>query len=307
MDVSYLPKAFARGALLFTETKATRVMIENGRAVGIIAHSVEKKRVIKIRAQAVVLAGGAVPTPLLLLGQRLCNQSGQVGRNLSLHPGAAATAQFGETLEVYKYIPQGVGCDQFHRDGILLLGANPALNISANFFPFYGRRLTEAMDALDRVGSMGVLVRDATQNGRVRLGINGEPLITYWLQRADLEQMHRGILRILELFWAAGARRLYPLGHRMPVIENAAQLERFRKWHTAPSDFIWTAFHPLGTVRMGRDPRTSVVDFDHQTHEVRNLFIVDGSTVPGPTAVNPQLTIMAMADRAAGRIGERLE
>ena len=57
---------------------------------------------------------------------------------------------------------------------------------------------------------------------------------------------------------------------------------------------------------MVTDPKTSVVGIDHQSHDVAGLYIVDGSTVPGPPGVNPQLTIMAMATRAAERIAERL-
>jgi choline dehydrogenase-like flavoprotein len=57
---------------------------------------------------------------------------------------------------------------------------------------------------------------------------------------------------------------------------------------------------------MGRNPRTSVVDLSHEVHDVRGLYVVDGSTVPGPLGVNPQLTIMAMATRAAVKIDERL-
>jgi choline dehydrogenase-like flavoprotein len=57
---------------------------------------------------------------------------------------------------------------------------------------------------------------------------------------------------------------------------------------------------------MGRDPKTSVVGLDHETHDVPGLYIVDGSTVAGPLGVNPQLTIMAVATRAGERIAERL-
>lgn len=306
MDVTYLPRAFARGAMLFTEARATRVLLEGGRAVGVEARSTSRGRPFRVRAKAVILAGGAVPTPNLLLEQGLANRSGQVGRNLSIHPGAAISALFEDVIEGYKHVPQGVGCDQFHREGVLLLAANPPICVAPNYFPFYGRRLTELMDRFDHAAGMGVLVKDASQNGRVRPGFKGEPLISYWLQPEDLAQMHRGILRLVELFWAAGSREIYPLGHRMPVLRTAQDLERFRHRHIAPSDYVWTAFHPLGTVRMGRDPFTSVVDLDHQCHDVPGLYVVDGSTVPGPTAVNPQLTIMAMADRAAERIGAHL-
>jgi len=307
MDVTYIPKALERGAILFTETRATRVLIENGRAVGIEARTVQRDHKIRIRSQAVVLAGGAIPTPVLLQDQGICNRSGQVGRNLSLHPGAAVSGLFDEIIEGYKTVPQSVGIDQFHRQGILLLGAQGGLNFAAHMFQFSGQRLTDIMDDYDRITTLGVLVKDATQNGRVRPGFKGDPLITYWLQRQDLEKMHRGMVHIMEVFRAAGARKLYPLGHRMPIIETDADFERFRKRRVSPSEIMWTSFHPLGTIRMGWDPNTSVVGFDHETHDVRGLFVVDGGTVPGATAVNPQLTIMAMADRAAGRIGEKLD
>jgi hypothetical protein len=307
MDLTYIPKALERGAVLFTDTRATRVWIENGRAVGVEARTVARDRALRVRAQAVVLACGAVPTPVLLQEQGICNRSGQVGRNLSLHPGAAVSGLFDDLVEGYKHVPQGVGCDQFHRQGILLLGAQGGLNVASHMFQFTGQRLTDVMDEFDHIGALGVLVKDATQNGRVRPGFKGEPLITYWLQRQDLDKMHRGMVHIMELFRAAGARKLFPLGHRMPVIETDADFERFRKLRVGPSDIIWTSFHPLGTIRMGWDPRTSVVGFDHETHDVKGLFIVDGGTVPGPTAVNPQLTIMAMADRAAPRIAAKLK
>jgi choline dehydrogenase-like flavoprotein len=62
----------------------------------------------------------------------------------------------------------------------------------------------------------------------------------------------------------------------------------------------------MGTCKMGRDPATSVVDGDHASHDVPGLYVVDASTVPGPLGVNPQLTIMAMATRAAARIADRI-
>ena len=112
---------------------------------------------------------------------------------------------------------------------------------------------------------------------------------------------------MFELFFAAGAKRCYPMGHRMPVLESPDDLETYRKSKLRSSDLVWTAFHPLGTAQMGHDPFNSVVDLDHQSHDIKQLFIVDGSTLPGPTAVNPQLTIMALSNRAAERIDKYLD
>lgn len=60
--------------------------------------------------------------------------------------------------------------------------------------------------------------------------------------------------------------------------------------------------HQHGTTRMGNDPQTSVVDRNCRTHEVRNLFVVDGAPFPTATGANPTLTIMANAWRVAEHI-----
>ncbi len=307
MDVTYIPKALTRGAMLLTETKATRVLVENGRAVGVLGESTTRGKRVRVRARVVVIAGGAVPTPAMLLNQGICNSSGELGRNLSIHPGVPASGEFEDPLEVYKYVPQGVGVDQFHHQNLLITGVGLDINMAPNSYPVYGRRLTRYMDHYDRIATMGVLSKDTTQNGRVRAGPGGSPLITYWLQKEDLHQIREGTYRIMELLFAAGAKRCYPLRHRAPAIHNMDDLAKYRTLEASASDYVWTVFHPLGTAQMGHDPKTSVVNFDHETHDVKSLFIVDGSTVPGPTAVNPQLTIMAMADRAAERIGQYLE
>jgi choline dehydrogenase-like flavoprotein len=105
---------------------------------------------------------------------------------------------------------------------------------------------------------------------------------------------------------AAGAEKIYPVVIGTDVLKGQRDLDRFRKEKLSPKKVVWTSYHPLGTSKMGKDPATSVVDLDHQTHDVPGLFIVDGSTVPGPLGVNPQITIMGMATRAAERIAERI-
>jgi choline dehydrogenase-like flavoprotein len=118
--------------------------------------------------------------------------------------------------------------------------------------------------------------------------------------------MHDMMVHASEMALAAGARRLYPfvIGH--PPLEGRRDLEAFRREKLGPSDFVWTSYHPLGTCRMGKDPKTSVVDLDHAVHDVKGLYVVDASAVRGPIGVNPQLTIMALATRAAGCIADRL-
>ena len=89
-------------------------------------------------------------------------------------------------------------------------------------------------------------------------------------------------------------------------ITSADQLSTLRDKKWRAGDIEVTAYHPLGTCRMGTDPRTSVVGPTHETHATERLFVVDGSVIPTPLGVNPQMTIMAMALRAAEGIDARL-
>jgi choline dehydrogenase-like flavoprotein len=304
-QIAYLPPALERGAVLFTGARARRVVLENGRAVGVDAESKRGHRV-RVHARAVILAGGTVPTPTFLLEQGIANRSGQVGRNLTLHPSGGFAAEFDHAIDGHRHVPQGYACDEFLREGILLMTAQAPSNLTHLLFPFTGQRLMSALDRSDRVASFGLLVRDAAANGRVRRGVGGMPWITYNVGPEDVARMHRAMILVGEMCRAAGAKTLYPVAFGVGPLETDDDFARFQQARLAPSDISWLSYHPLGTCRMGRDPRTSVVGLDHQTHDVPGLFVVDGSTVPGPLGVNPQLTIMAMASRAAERIGARL-
>jgi choline dehydrogenase-like flavoprotein len=304
-NLSYVPAALEKGALLLTGLRARQVIVEGGRAVGIEGVT-GSGRALRIRARAVVLAGGAIPTPLLLLDQGICNASGQVGRNLSAHPSTGFGASFDDSIRGHAHVPQGYVCDEFLRDGQLITSAQPDMNVAAAIFPLVGRRLMDTLEHIDTFGHFAVLIRDSTRNGRVWRDVRGFPAITYNITGEDVARMQRALVHTGEMCLAAGAKRLQPTTLKMRVIEGKRGFDEFRNTQLSPSDIVWTSYHPLGTCTMGRDPKTSVVDTGHETHDLRGLFIADGSSVPGPPGVNPQLTIMAMATRAAEKIAERI-
>jgi choline dehydrogenase-like flavoprotein len=303
-NLSYLPPALEKGAMLFTRFTATRILIENGRAVGIQGRDA-RGRTLEVRAQVVVFSGGALPTPVFLMRQGICNSSGQVGRNLTVHPSTAVSALMDERVAGHKHIPQGYYVEEFLREGILLNAAQPDINFAPLMFPMTGHRLMQVLDDFEHTASFGQLIRDASASGVVHAGPGGLPIVRYSLQPEDVRCMHRAMVLTGEMAWAAGAKKLYPVNLQMPVVHRS-EWNAFRKLELKASDLMLTSYHPLGTCKMGRDPRTSVVGLDHQTHDVRGLYIVDGSTVPGPLGVNPQITIMGMATRAAEHIADAL-
>ncbi len=304
-DVEFIPAALERGALLFTGLRAERVIVEGGRAAGVEGRARNGKR-LRVRARRVVLAGGAIPTPLFLLRQGICNSSDQVGRNLAVQPSGGFAALFDEDVDAHRHIPQGYQCDEFLREGQLLMTAQVDVNVTPLLFPFAGRRLMGVLDQHRRLGEFALLVADSEATGRVHGEIGGYPRVSYDVTPEDTRRMHELMVRAGRMCFAAGARKLFPVTNTHPELDGPEALRRFAERPLSPADIVWLSYHPLGTCKMGRDPRTSVVDLDHQTHDVAGLYVVDASTVPGPLGVNPQLTIMAMGARAAEGIATTL-
>ncbi len=299
-NISYIPPALEKGAMLFTKLRADRLLIEGRRAVGVEGIGPDG-RTIRVRGRAVIMAGGALPTPLFLMKQGLCGGSGELGKNLTLHPSGGLSAVFDDEIRGWESIPQGYGCDQWIKDGILLTAAQPDINYASLMFPFGGDRLMELLDGLPHVAGFALLIADQAR-GRVLMDYDGSAAVHYRLTPGDVARYHQALVKMSEICWAAGAKRVLPAIFGWPSIGSRKEHERFAKAKLEPGDLLLTSYHPLGTCKMGSDPKKSVVDMNHQAHELPGLFIVDGSTVSGPLGVNPQLTIMAVATRAAEKI-----
>jgi hypothetical protein len=302
-NVSYVPMALRAGAQLVTGARVDEILAEGGRVVGVVARA--GNRVLRVRARAVVVAAGALLTPLLLERNKLGLGSGQLGRNLSIHPAVAALALYDEILDGANAIPQGYSIEEFHEEGILFEGAFAPLDIGAASFPILGKELVALLEDYRRLACFGFMIED-TSRGRVRRGPGGRPLITYWLNDHDVARIKRGIELLSKCFFAGGAKRVIPIVNGFDSLSDENDLNRLRHAKLGARDFELTAYHPLGTARMGASATSSVVGPDHQVHDVEGLYVMDGSVVPTSPAVNPQLTIMALATRASQMLADKL-
>lgn len=313
-NLTYVPLALQHYAMLFSRARVTRILLEDGRAVGVEAHSVSPSRghddgrrnKLTVRAKAVIISCGTYYTPALLHRSGLANSSGQLGKNLSIHPATAIVAEFDEEILGWKAIPQGYSIDEFAEDGLMFEGGFTPLDLSAAAHGFFGREFTRVMERFNHLACFGFMVQD-TSRGRVRVTGDGKPIVFYSLNRQDVAQIKRGIEILTEIYFAAGARNVYPPVHGHDQMRSLRDLHRFRRSKLRALDLSLSAYHPLGTARMGTNPRRSVVGPNHECHDVPGLYIVDGSSVPSSLGVNPQVTIMAMATRAAELMSRRLE
>jgi choline dehydrogenase-like flavoprotein len=289
----WIPCATAAGAELHTHARAQRILVERGRVRGV------QTRSLCVQADRVIVAAGALLTPLLLRANRIGASSGQLGRNLTIHPASAARALYDEPIDPWAGVPQSVYVDELAAEGIMLEGIAGPPDQAAMSTPRTGAEHRELMRNARRTGSFGVMVSDSAR-GSVRR-IAGRMVVRYDLHPGDAERFRRGFELLARIFFAAGAREVIVPIDGVPTLRDgdATPLQRLR---VRPRQIGAMAFHPLGTARAGADPATSVVDPDLQVHGIDGLHVADGSVVPSSLGVNPQITIMALA----ARLGRRL-
>lgn len=320
--LTYLPRAFAARARLYSGASVDRIeVVERDR--GGRGGTPPRKRVratirdprtgeirgrITIEAPIVVLAAGAVGTPVIL--QRSGLGGGGVGRYLRLHPTTCVMGHYDEVTYPLAGIPQAVLCDEFiRRDAhgygfwIECPAFLPALASAA--LPGFGAAHRELMHQLHHTIPFIVLVRDGSGTpasmGSVLVDRGGRVRIRYRLSSADRENLRHGIEAAARLQLAAGAREAISLHHRPVRAASEAGLRAMRLASVAPNRVALFSAHVNGTCRLGVHPATSGCSPTGERHGVRGLYVMDGSLLPTAPGVNPQWTIMAMASLLAER------
>jgi choline dehydrogenase-like flavoprotein len=305
MHVSYLPRAQRAGARIYARARAERILIEEGRAVGaevsLLGPDGRRKGRLRVRADHIVLCAGAIHTPVLLEASHVPDPSGQTGRNLRIHPATGIAAEFAEDWVSWKGTLQSYYIDEFFDSHELMFEATTAVpSIGAGSVPGIGAEAMQELAVMDHLATLGFYVSD-TSRGRVRRLPKGRVAVTYRMNELDARRMARGLRIAAEVLLAAGAKRAYIGLPGLKEVSSRPELEqvdeRVRRDHLK-----LTAFHPMGTVRMGEDPERSVVDSFGRHHSVANLWVADASVFPSCVAVNPQMTIMAFAGRTASTL-----
>lgn len=308
--VSYIPRARKAGARVLANCRVEHLLLDGDRVTGVQAHicdpaSGKKRHQVEIRADAVFLAAGSLQTPALLHRSKIARKIKGVGKTLFLHPNTKCVGEFDEEINAWNGSIQGFQIDQFAEEGYTFGSTFLPPGILALSSHTFGRQLQQLMENYNRLCVWGVLVEDI-HPGRVRFTRSGQPLPFYRVTAQDRDRFRDGIARLAEIQFAAGARRVHlPIQGAAPL-QSRDEIEKFRRMKIKPSQISVFSVHLMGTCRMGLDPRISVVDANHKVHGLRNLFIADASVIPSPIRVNPMITIMTMATRAAEMFREAM-
>ncbi len=312
-DITYWPQAIRSGVELRTRCRVREITVDdNDMATGVIyfdADGVEQK----LKAHIVVVACNGVGTPRMLLNSTspqfpngLANRSGLVGKNLMLHPYASIMGEFDEELDGYKGPHKIIRSQEFYetdkaRDFVrgytfeIHRGMGPintALSgLQRGRIPWGLGHHRAFRETFNRIAGMVAVCEDLPEeHNQVTLDPNltdsdgiPAPKLDYVISDNSWKMMNHAMAKGSEVLIAAGARNIFT---EAPI--------SFGGWHL------------MGTARMGTNPSRSVVNEWGRSHEVRNLFIIDGSIFVTGAGVNPTRTIQALALYVADQMKQRL-
>ena len=298
--ITHVPDAIEYGAEIRADSMAIRVELAeaSGRVTGVTYIHDGRERFQ--RAAAVAVAGYSIESPRLLLNSTssrfpngLANSNDVVGRYVMVQGASQTAARFARPMHMFKAPPPEVSSEQFYETdeargfarGFSIQTVSPmpigwAEHVLAD--GHWGHALREYMRDYVHWTVLGVL-NELLPRAENRVTLTDEPdQFGMPIPRFDYSQCDNDRANI---------------AYSKKVIEEI--------WDHAEAQDTLTIdryAHLVGGCRMGDDPDTSVVNSDHQSWEVPNLFVTDGSVMPTQGSANPALTIMALASR----LGERL-
>ncbi len=290
---TYIHPPWAGGRLeLRAGCRVQRVTIEGGadgpEATGIEYVEAGTGARHTIASDVVVIAAGTLATPQLLLRSGVREAAGhsasaeQIGRHVGFHPARLVEGLFDQVQDAHMVYPITAHCMKFQRDedgGFVVeastiqdpIGFATALSDERGI-PLWGEELSEAMRSYRHYTGLLTMVNDEN-HGTAWIDDQGADRYSFDWSDTERERIDASLQFAREVLQAAGAKRIYQTG----VLST----------------------HVQGGCRMGSDPERSVVNAHGESHDIRRLFVGDGSVLPRTLSVNPSLTIMSLASRLA--------
>jgi len=316
---TFLADAVAAGADVYADCRATLIETDRGRARAVVAEILDRQsgqpgprgRLVAYARRGVLLAGGAINTPALLLRSRAGTDTGLVGRRTFLHPTVPVVAFYDQPVEAFYGAPQSVAVHHFadrgDRVGYFFETAPVHPMLAALAFPGFGDTHRQIMTRLPFVQATIALLVDGHHDdvgGDVRVASDGRIRLRYPLGHALKEAAVSAMTDMARLQLAAGAREVWTLHETPVVIRGEADLPRIAAAPFGPNRLTMFSAHQMGGSPMGEDPARSVVSSRGRHHQIQNLWITDGSVFPTALGVNPQLSIYAHARLFATEIAK---
>lgn len=256
----------------------------------------------RVRADIVVLAGGAVGTSALILRSPIARAIPHVGAHFTCHPAQILVAEHPHDITNDVGHPKSFYLDRGEQERFVLETCMYFPFITAKNMTGFGADHSRFMRAFPRLQMILVLACDrATATNHVTVNAAGRPVVNYDLTRDTIDALVRGTRAAARIFFGAGAVRVHAPTANPSLIErsDADRVdELIDARHFQAGRVSVSAAHLMGGCAMGQ-PHAAVTDSFGRVHGVPWLRVADSSLFPDALEINPYLTVMALADRVA--------
>lgn len=281
--------------------EAEKIVTSGGRATAVEC-VLKNGRRITVHGSTIVVSAGAVSSSLILLRSGIARD--RAGQGLAFNLGSPMTAVFDHAINAYDGLQISHYIRQRPSRGFIAeIWYNPPVAQALTMPGWFGDHF-DNMLRYNRMASAGVLV--ATEgNATVRDAGIFRRDIDYTPKTSDLEKLAEGLITAGEIWLAGGATSVMP--HTLDFHEwtTTAELERLRRIATTPGAITLGTGHPQGGNAISSDRRRGVVSPELRVHGYDNLYVCDASVFPTSIGVNPQLTVMALADYAGAFVAAK--
>ena len=300
---TYIPAAQKLGARIVAEAHAKRIEIDGRTARAV--HCVRADgRALRVRAKSVVVSCGAIGSSVLLMKSGVTHN---VGERFSFNAGTPVFARFPNLIRGFDGLQMAAYIDGV--DYLLESLFYPPVGFGAALPGWFNTHF-ERMRDYTHFACAGVLI-GTDHNGRVKRIPQSRSMfgpVDYRMTDRDLDRLRHGQALLAYTYFVAGADYVLPATFADRVLDRATfglstpdQIyDQLRKWIRQPEDVTLSSAHPQGGNPMSDDASMGVVDSQFRVHGHDNLFVCDASVFPTTIGINPQLTIMAVADYFGG-------
>jgi choline dehydrogenase-like flavoprotein len=301
MTRTFVPRALAAGARLVNNTRVLRLRRPGARWV-VEAEQVgpDGPRTLTAESPTVVVACGAIQTPVLLRRSRIAPAA---GRSLHLHPTVKLVARFPDTVnhpamgvpvhQVKEFAPEiSLGCS---------ISSPPYLKLAMLDHPAHEAEVESGWPHMAIYYAM-------TRGGRGTVAPTPgfrDPLVRYRLTESHLTTLADGLKHLARCLLTAGAEALYPsISQSKPLTCEGDLVTLADSLPVGRTNLM--SIHLFSSCPMGEDRSRCVADSFGRVHDVPGIVVADASLLPGPPGVNPQGSIMAIVRRNTVQLMERV-
>jgi choline dehydrogenase-like flavoprotein len=298
MLLNYLPLAQKEGVEIIADCEVLKIQTRGKNAEKIICKNSSGTK-FTISAKQVVVAAGAIASSSILLKSGIKKN---VGTRLSFNITTPMMAEFPDVVNSFDGVQM---CCYIKGNGFLVETTFNPPGTSALIMQGWFEKLNERMKIYTHFATAAPVV-GSEPNGAVKLDLFGNTTVDYKMTNGDFQKLKEGMKTLCKIFLAANADCVLPSSYDEIVIKSEKDLGLIDNMVKKPEDISLSTAHPQGGNPLSDNKEIGAVDSNFRVHGFNNLYVCDASVFPTGVMVNPQLSIMGIANYAADIISSTI-